>query len=148
MEKPLTIKWKRPARKNARVTYAWYKKEMGIRAADKFINSILDTVNLLALNPNMGQPIELNTETCKRNYRSFVEHKNHKIIYYVEKKTICIANIWSNSQNPEDFNEQTKNKGSSFASFFILYSLTTPLLSSPPSPCTPVPTDKLSADSL
>lgn len=38
---------------------------MGIRAADKFINSILDTVNLLALNPNMGQPIELNTETCK-----------------------------------------------------------------------------------
>ena len=56
---------------------------MGIRAADKFINSILDTVNLLALNPNMGQPIELNTETCKRNYRSFVEHKNHKIIYYV-----------------------------------------------------------------
>lgn len=59
---------------------------MGIRAADKFINSILDTVNLLALNPNMGQPIELNTETCKRNYRSFVEHKNHKIIYYVEKR--------------------------------------------------------------
>ncbi len=56
----------------------------------------------------MGQPIELNTETCKRNYRSFVEHKNHKIIYYVEKKTICIANIWSNSQNPEDFNEQLR----------------------------------------
>ena len=108
MEKPLTIKWKRPARKNARVTYAWYKKEMGIRAADKFIISILDTVNLLALNPNMGQPIELNTETCKRNHRSFVEHKNHKIIYYVEKKTICIANIWSNSQNPEDFNEQLR----------------------------------------
>ena len=47
-------------------------------------------------------------KTCKRNYRSFVEHKNHKIIYYVEKKTICIANIWSNSQNPEDFNEQLR----------------------------------------
>ena len=41
MEKPLIIKWKRTARKKARVTYAWYKKEMGVRAADKFINDIL-----------------------------------------------------------------------------------------------------------
>lgn len=37
MEKPLSIKWKRTARKLARVTYAWYKKEMVVRAADKFI---------------------------------------------------------------------------------------------------------------
>lgn len=108
MEKPLAIKWKRTARKKARATYAWYKKEMGIKAADKFINGILEATDLLALNPNMGQSVELKTETCKRDYRSFVEHKNHKIIYYVERQTICIADIWSNSQNPKDFNKQLK----------------------------------------
>lgn len=108
MEKPLIIKWKRTARKKARVTYAWYKKEMGVRAADKFINGILEATDLLALNPNMGQPIELKTETCKRNYRSFVEHKNHKIIYYVEKETIHIADIWSNNQDPKEFSKRLK----------------------------------------
>lgn len=54
MEESLVIAWKRTARKQARTIYAWYKKEMGLRAADKFINGILETVDLLALNPNMG----------------------------------------------------------------------------------------------
>lgn len=107
MEEPLVIKWKRTARKNARITYAWYKKEMGLKAADKFMNGILNAIDLLAQNPNMGY-LEPETETCKRIYRSFVEHKNHKILYYVEKKTIYIADIWSNSQNPKDFNKQLK----------------------------------------
>lgn len=106
MEKPLSIKWKRTARKQARVTYAWYKKEMGVRAADKFINGILDTIDLLAQYPNMG--FEMETETCKRIYRSFVQHKNHKIIYYVEKNAIYIAGIWFNSQNTDDFIQQLK----------------------------------------
>lgn len=105
MEKPLAIKWKRPARKQARIIYAWYKKEMGIRAADKFMNGILDTIDLLALNPYMG-PIEPETETCKRNYRSFVEHKNHKILYYVEKNAIHIAAIWPNSKDTKEFIKQ------------------------------------------
>ncbi|WP_455639693.1 type II toxin-antitoxin system RelE/ParE family toxin [Parabacteroides sp.] len=107
MEEPLVIKWKRTARKRTRITYGWYKKEMGLRAAEKFIKGILDTIDLLALNPNMGY-IEPETETCKRNYRSFVEHRNHKILYYVEKNTIYIADIWPNSQNPDNLKEQLK----------------------------------------
>ena len=107
MEESLVIAWKRTARKQARTIYAWYKKEMGLRAADKFINGILETVDLLALNPNMGS-YEPETETCKRNYRSFVEHRNHKILYYVEKKTIYIVSIWPNSQNPESVIKQLK----------------------------------------
>ena len=107
MEESLVIAWKRTARKQARTIYAWYKKEMGLRAADKFINGILETVDLLALNPNMGS-YEPETETCKRNYRSFVEHRNHKSLYYVEKKTNDIVSIWPNSQNPESFIKQLK----------------------------------------
>ena len=44
----------------------------------------------------------------QKNYRSFVEHRNHKIIYYVEKNTVYIADIWPNSQNPENMNERLR----------------------------------------
>ncbi|MEY8487182.1 type II toxin-antitoxin system RelE/ParE family toxin [uncultured Parabacteroides sp.] len=54
METPLEIRWSKTARKEARTIYAWYKKKMGISTADKFIDGILHTIDLLALNPNMG----------------------------------------------------------------------------------------------
>jgi hypothetical protein len=28
-------------------------------------------------------------------FRSFVEHKNHRIIYYIEGDTVYIADIWA-----------------------------------------------------
>jgi len=28
-------------------------------------------------------------------FRAFVEHKNHKIIYYIENNTVYIADIWA-----------------------------------------------------
>lgn len=125
MEESLVIAWKRTARKQARTIYAWYKKEMGLRAADKFINGILETVDLLALNPNMGS-YEPETETCKRNYRSFVEHRNHKILYYVEKKTIYIglhlgltAKIQKALSNKLKINN--KGKPAAFLLFLFLY---------------------------
>lgn len=80
---------------------------MGHRAADKFSYGILSTVDLLALNPNMGKE-EPELIACKKPYRSFVEHRNHKIIYYIEKDTIYIADIWPNSQNPADINKRLR----------------------------------------
>lgn len=80
---------------------------MGNKAADKFSFGIIDTVDLLASNPNMGK-LEPSRTGCKKEYRSFVEHKNHKIIYYVDKGTIYIADIWPNSQNPDDLNKRLK----------------------------------------
>ncbi|WP_337813532.1 type II toxin-antitoxin system RelE/ParE family toxin [Parabacteroides johnsonii] len=107
METPLEIRWSRIARKEARTIYAWYKKNIGISTADKFINGILHTVELLALNPNMGHPVPLSA-LYKKEYRIFVEHKNHSIIYYVKKNTLNIHGIWPNSQNPKDIDKRLK----------------------------------------
>ena len=107
METPLEIRWSKTARKEARTIYAWYKKKMGISTADKFIDGILHTIDLLALNPNMGQSVP-NNILYKKEYRIFVEHKNHSIIYYVKKNTLNIHGIWPNSQNPDDIDKRLK----------------------------------------
>lgn len=103
----LKINWKSLAKNRIKRIDKWYRKNMGNRSADKFSFGIIETVELLASNPYMGKP-EPSRAGCKKDYRSFVEHKNHKIIYYVEKGIIHIADIWPNSQNPEDLNKRLK----------------------------------------
>ena len=83
---------------------------MGLSAANKFVQGINDVVVLLEQNPHLGKE-EPELKAYKRNYRSFVEHRNHKIIYYIEKDTINIADIWPNSQNPKDIDKRLKYKG-------------------------------------
>ena len=80
---------------------------MGTSAAGKFMQGINDVVAVLEQNPYMGKE-EPELKAYKKNYRSFVEHRNHKIIYYVEKDTVYITDIWPNSQNPENMNERLK----------------------------------------
>lgn len=99
--------WKRKALAKYKSITLWYKKKMGVSAATKFMQGIDDVVILLAQNPNMGKE-EPELKACKKPYRSFVEHRNHKIIYYVEKDTIYIADIWPNSQNPADINKRLR----------------------------------------
>ena len=98
----LKIKWKTLAKNRIRQIDKWYRKNMGNKAADKFSFGIIETVDLLATNPFIGKA-EPPRAKSKKNYRSFVEHKNHKIVYYVEKDTIYISDIWPNSQNPDNF---------------------------------------------
>ena len=80
---------------------------MGLSAANKFVQGINDVVVLLEQNPHLGKE-EPELKAYKRNYRSFVEHRNHKIIYYIEKDTINIADIGPNSQNPKDIDKRLK----------------------------------------
>lgn len=95
--------WKR----KALAITLWYKKKMGLSAANKFVQGINDVVVLLEQNPHLGKE-EPELKAYKRNYRSFVEHRNHKIIYYIEKDTINIADIWPNSQTPKDIDKRLK----------------------------------------
>ena len=99
--------WKRKALARYKSITLWYKKNMGLSAAAKFVEGINNVVTLLELNPNMGKE-EPEIMTFRKSYRSFVEHKNHKIIYYIEKEILYIADIWPNSQNPEDINKKLK----------------------------------------
>lgn len=84
-----------------------YQKKMGNSAAEKFISGINDAVGLLSSNPYMG-PVDQELSTSRRTVHSFVEHKNHKIIYYIKNDTIHILDIWPNSQNPADISKRLK----------------------------------------
>ena len=99
--------WKRKALAKYKSITLWYKKKMGFSAASKFVQGINDVVALLEQNPYMGKE-EPELKAYKKNYRSFVEHRNHKIIYYVEKDTIYIADIWPNRPTPEDLAPRLK----------------------------------------
>lgn len=76
--------WKRKALAKYKSITLWYKKKMGLSAANKFVQGINDVVVLLEQNPHLGKE-KPELKAYKRNYRSFVEHRNHKIIYYIEK---------------------------------------------------------------
>ena len=76
--------WKRKALAKYKSITLWYKKKMGLSAANKFVQGINDVVVLLEQNPHWGKE-EPELKAYKRNYRSFVEHRNHKIIYYIKK---------------------------------------------------------------
>lgn len=103
----MNIQWKSKALARYKRIALWYQKKMGNSAAEKFISGINDAVGLLSSNPYMG-PVDQEISTSKRTYHSFVEHKNHKIIYYIKKDTIHIVDIWPNSQNPADISKRLK----------------------------------------
>lgn len=103
----MKAQWKRKALARYKSITLWYRKNMGLSAAAKFVEGINNVVTLLELNPNMGKE-ETEIKTHRKSYRSFVEHRNHKIIYYIEKDTIYIADIWANSQNSEALSNQLK----------------------------------------
>lgn len=103
----MNIHWKSKALATYKRIALWYQKKMGNFAAEKFINGINDAVGLLSSNPYMG-PVDEELSTSKRTYHSFVEHKNHKIIYYIKKDTVYIADIWPNNQNPLNISKRLK----------------------------------------
>lgn len=103
----MNIHWKARALARYKRIAVWYQKKMGNSAAEKFISGINNVIGLLSSNPYMGL-VDLDLSTNKRTYRSFVEHRNHKIIYYIKKETVYIADIWPNSQNPTNISKRLK----------------------------------------
>lgn len=93
-----TIHWEKEALTVMRKIFDWYLEEMGSRAANKFRNGIIEAVNTLEVCPTIGkiEPLLAHREKC---YRSFAEHSNHKIIYFVENGIVHISYIWDNRQS-------------------------------------------------
>lgn len=82
------------AKKELSTIFAYYKEVMGQRTAVKVRRSIVDTAKRLKSQPFMGAVCEMqwsNTIVL----RSFVEHKNHRLIYYIEDDTVYIVDIWA-----------------------------------------------------
>lgn len=93
MEK-ITVFWKSRAISHLKKQAEWYAENMGVSAAEKFWNGMISAGDLLSANPYLGK-IEPLLSTSEKCYRSFVQHKDYKIIYSIEDdKMIQIVSIW------------------------------------------------------
>lgn len=85
--------WSPLAKEQIADIFYYYKCEFGISTARKVKKAIQDCGKKLKLNPFMGC-IESEVVGRSHVYYSYVEHQNHKIVYYMEDDTLYIADIW------------------------------------------------------
>ncbi|MDQ6762579.1 MAG: type II toxin-antitoxin system RelE/ParE family toxin [Bacteroidota bacterium] len=60
------------------------------QAAKKFIQQLIEKVNILSLHPGKGRPIP---ERIPGNYRQIL-YKSYRIIYRQEKETVIISSVY------------------------------------------------------
>jgi plasmid stabilization system protein ParE len=86
--------WNPRALSHLKKQATWYAENMGVSAADKFWNGIIEAGDLLGENPYLGK-IEPVLSKSSRHYRSLIQHKDYKIIYFIEnEKQVQIVSIW------------------------------------------------------
>lgn len=95
----MEISWKPQALDHLSQIRDWYILEMGYGAANKFVAGIIKVVEQLEHLPYLGR-IEEEISDQSTTYRSVVEHKTYKVIYYIDSDVIYIIAIWSCRQNP------------------------------------------------
>lgn len=103
----MQVRWNPDAKIRLSEIYLYYKEQFGVVTAQKVKNSIKACVTKLKLNPFLGK-IEPDFVTLTHTYRSLVEHKNHKIIYYVEDEVLYIVDIWPCNMNPRKIQSHLK----------------------------------------
>lgn len=93
--------WSPLAKEQIADIFFYYKFEFGISTARKVKKAIQDCGKKLKRNPYIGR-IEPEAAGRSHIYYSYVEHPNHKIIYYMEDETLYIADIWPCLMNTDN----------------------------------------------
>lgn len=96
----MNIKWYSPALHDLQRIKNRCKSAYGTLVADHATDAIEHLVNLLAIFPNLG-PLEALLSHRVESWRSFVVHKNIKVIYLIGSETVNIAALWDTRQRPE-----------------------------------------------
>ena len=107
MNSRLKVIWHDQAKEALRNTAKYIRERFGIQVRENFRNEVDNVQKQLMNNPYMGpeEPL-LADKTIK--YRSFVINKLNKIVYYVEKDTIHIADFWDTRKEPKNQADQVK----------------------------------------
>jgi len=93
------VLWKPRAISHLKKQTVWYAENLGIAAADKFWNRMISAGDLLSANPYLGKT-EPFLSNSVRSYRSLIQHKDYKIIYFIEdNRQIQIVSIWCCSKS-------------------------------------------------
>ena len=107
MNSRLKVIWHDQAKEALRNSAKYIRERFGIQVRENFRNEVDNVQKQLMNNPYMGpeEPL-LADKTIK--YRSFVINKLNKIVYYVEKDTIHIADFWDTRKEPKNQADQVK----------------------------------------
>lgn len=92
--------WLTPAKESLREIAIYYKKEYGEKPAKKVVSDITTSGNKLKYFPEMAA-IEPLLKNRTKTYRSLVIKKTYKVIYYIDRNIIYIADIWDCRQSPK-----------------------------------------------
>lgn len=103
------------AKQQIRQTAKYILKQFGKRHKDKLLREVRHVRNLIADNPSMGSIEPLLAERVTI-YRSLVVNKLNKMIYYIDKDTIFIVDLWDTRREPIAQANQVKDYNGSIDS--------------------------------
>jgi len=93
----MNIVWTKPAKKDLRKIFNYFKKKVSLNLANKIVNSILANTSILRTQ-NIGVKEQLLTH-LEQEHR-FIIDGNYKIIYIIKANTVYITHVFDTRQNP------------------------------------------------
>ena len=94
----MTVFWTDTALESLEIIFDFYSLQANKNVAKKIIKQLVESTLHLKTNPKSGQKEEL-LKLRSTEYRYIVKD-NHKIIYWIDGKTIIIATVFDCRQNP------------------------------------------------
>lgn len=103
----MQIDWSKRALRELDIVIGQCEEEFGTRVALRFYQTITDFEVRLSANPALGYPEQFLAERS-RNYRSLLIHTHFKLVYYIAKDTIKIADLWDTRRDPDKLKKRIK----------------------------------------
>ena len=100
----MVVVWTEEAVVQFRAAYEYLLEVAGKSVAKHLVCKIEDAAEKLAEYPKMGA-VEDELKHLPHGYRSFVAHKNYKIIYRIEGETVYISALFDCRQHPDKARE-------------------------------------------
>jgi addiction module RelE/StbE family toxin len=93
----MNIIWTKPAKKDLKKIFNYFKQKVSLNIALNIINSILSKTSILETH-SIGVKEELLAH-LNQEHRSIIDG-NYKIIYFIHYKTVYITHVFDTRQNP------------------------------------------------
>ncbi len=103
----MQIDWSKRALRELDIVIGQCEAQFGIRVALHFYQTLTDWEVHLSDNPSLGFPEPLLVDR-NRNYRSLLIHAHFKLVYYIAKDAIKIADLWDTRRDPEKLKKRIK----------------------------------------
>lgn len=102
------VEWSPQALRQWEITARYIFQKFGRKTAEKFAKETAKCEAYLAANPQSGH-LEPLLQAKSKTYHSLTFQKYNKLIYYIEKDTIHIADLWDTRRDPGHLAQSIEN---------------------------------------